>query len=137
MRNGLIMRHIVLLLVLAGVIAATVSCRAPGQRRSNIEPLIPQPSPRPAVPVVVEVFGTAGTKFEGSYGELGEAKRAGGAVPARIAFETVEGFSVTLQKRTDAGELGIQVTVGGRQVHRSSTTREFGLVTYTHRTPSP
>jgi hypothetical protein len=125
-----------MLVVLVGVIAATASCRAPSRRGGSIEPLIPQPSPRPAMPVVVEVFGTAGLQFEGSYVELGESKRAGGAVPARIALQTTEGFSVTLQKRTDAGELGIQVTVGGRQVHRSSTTREFGLVTYTHRVPS-
>lgn len=130
------MRCIVLLVVLVGVIAATASCRAPGRRGGSIEPLIPQPSPRPAMPVVIEVFGTSGLRFEGSYGELGESKRAGGAVPARIAFQTVAGFSVTLQKRTDAGELGIQVTVAGKPVHRSSTTREFGLVTYTHRAPS-
>lgn len=130
------MRHVALLVVLVVVIAATASCRAPGRRGGSIEPLIPQPSPRPAMPVVVEVFGTAGLKFEGSYGELGESKRAGGAVPTRIAFQTVSGFSVTLQKTTDKGELGIQVTVAGKPVHRSSTTREFGLVTYTHRVPS-
>ncbi|MDI6773597.1 MAG: hypothetical protein QME77_13575 [bacterium] len=130
------MRRIALLVVLAGVIAATASCREPGRRGGSIEPLIPQPSPRPAMPVVIEVFGTSGLQFEGSYGELGETKRAGGAVPARIAFQAVEGFSVTLQKRSDTGELGIQVTVAGKPVHRSSTKREFGLVTYTHRLPS-
>jgi len=123
-------------MVLVGVIAATASCRAPGRRGGSIEPLIPQPSPRPAIPVAIEVFGTSGLQFEGSYGELGEAKRAAGAVPARLAFQSTEGFSVTLQKRTDVGELGIQVTVAGKPVHRSSTTREFGLVTYTHRLPS-
>ncbi|MBM3471184.1 MAG: hypothetical protein FJX73_10415 [Armatimonadetes bacterium] len=131
------MKRISLLVLLVGISAVAASCRAPGQRGGGIEPLIPQPSPRPAIPVVVEVFGTSGLRFEGSYGELGESKRAGGAVPASIAFQTVEGFSVTLQKRTDTGELGIQVTVAGKPVHRSSTTREFGLVTYTHRVSSP
>ncbi len=130
------MRRIALLVVLVGVIAATASCRAPGRRGGSIEPLIPQPSPRPAVPVVIEVYGTSGLRFEGSYGELGESKRVTGVVPSRLAFNTVQAFSVTMQKRMDKGELGIQVMVGDRVVHRSSTTREFGLVTYTHRVPS-
>lgn len=127
-------RRAALLLLLLAVAASGAACRATG-RRGSLEPLIPQPTPRPAIPVVVEVFGTPGVPFEGSYGELGQTKTAKGNVPARLTFETTAGFTVSLQKRVDKGELGIQVIVGGKAVHRSSTIREFGLVTYTHRVP--
>jgi hypothetical protein len=98
--------------------------------------LVSLPTPPPASTVVVEVFGTTGLRFGGSYGELGQPKAYEGAVPARLTFEHRTGFSIALQKRATDGELGIQITVDGRPLNRITTTRPFGVVTYTYRADS-
>jgi hypothetical protein len=84
---------------------------------------------------VIEVFGTQGLRFEGSYGELGQSKPIAGDVPRTLTFRTGVGFSVALQKRTRAGELGLRVMVDGKVASQSTTTKEYGVVTYTHRLP--
>jgi hypothetical protein len=80
--------------------------------------------------VVVEVFGTSGTRFGGSYGELDDPKTIEGMIPARLTFEMRTGFVIALQKRTQQGQLGIQVAVDGRPVNRVTTTKPFGVVTF-------
>jgi hypothetical protein len=80
--------------------------------------------------VVVEVFGTNGTRFGGSYGQLDDPKSIEGTVPARLTFEMRTGFVIALQKRSQEGQLGIQVAVDGRQVNRVTTKKPFGVVTF-------
>jgi hypothetical protein len=53
-------------------------------------------------------------------------------VPARLVFEYHRAFSIALQKRGPAGELGMQVTVNGKPVERVKTSKAFGVVTYKH-----
>jgi hypothetical protein len=81
---------------------------------------------------VIEIFGTSGTRFGGTYGELGASQSVEGTVPTRLAFEYRGAFSIALQKRVPAGELGMQVTVNGKPVERVKTTKSFGVVTYKH-----
>jgi hypothetical protein len=128
-----------LILVLGATVAA--GCTGASRRqtsrpvRRGIEAPTPQPRATPSAMVVVEVFGTSGTRFGGVLNELGtEPKSVEGTVPARLTLETGAGFRVALQKRAaDTAELGMIVTVNGRQVTRSTTKREFGVVTFTHR----
>lgn len=95
----------------------------------------PQPRATPSASIIVEVFGTPGTRFGAVLSELGtEPKTVEGTVPTRLTLETGGGFRVALQKRgADSSELGMIVTVNGRQVNKSATKREFGVVTFTHR----
>ncbi|MGQ0550579.1 MAG: hypothetical protein ACT4PY_13025 [Armatimonadota bacterium] len=87
--------------------------------------------------MTIEVFGTPGLQFEGSYGALGETQPVAGTVPTRLTLRSAIGFSVALQKRTKDGELGIKVIVGDRVVNQSSTKKVLGLVAYTHRSSAP
>jgi hypothetical protein len=89
-------------------------------------------TPVATIPVVIEVFGTSGLKFGGSYGELGGPKTLEGTVPVRLTFKTLAGFSIAFQKRAQDGELGMAVSVDGKEVSRSQTVKPFGVVTYMH-----
>ncbi len=120
--------------VLLLVVALTSGCRATSSRGRG-GPQAPVPAATPTAAVVIEVFGTEGLRFEGSYGELGDTKPVSGTVPARLTFKTGVGFSVALQKRTPQGELGIKITVEGKVVSEAKTVKEYGVVTYTHRLP--
>lgn len=121
---------------------AAAGCGTPGtgarpRGRGGPVPLVPTPTPGPTSAVVVDVFGTPGLQFNGSFGELGDTKTIHGAVPTRLTLKAgSDGFRVALQKRGPDGELGITVTIDGRTVSRSSTKREFGVVTYTYRPAS-
>jgi hypothetical protein len=84
--------------------------------------------------VVIEVIGTQGVRFGGSYGAPTDLKSIESTVPARLTFNTLAQFSVALQKRGTAGELGIIIMVNGREVNRATTVKPFGVVTYVHRT---
>ena len=84
-------------------------------------------------PVTIEVFGTPGLQFEGSYGALGETQPVAGTVPTKLTLQSSVGFTVALQKRARDGELGIKIIVDGRVVSQSSTKKVLGLVAYTHR----
>lgn len=131
-------RMIRLAIVLVAVVIAGSACSGAGlPGRRTREPAAPaQAPPHPVTSVTIEVFGTPGLRFEGSYGELGDTKSVGGTVPARLTFDTAVGFTVALQKRSNEGELGIKVTVAGRVVNQVSTRKEYGLVTYTQRVPT-
>lgn len=120
------------LIVLIALPASACGIRSPRAREPE-DRFVKLPTPGPASEVVVEVFGTAGLRFGGSYGELGQTRSFEGTVPTRLTFEHRAGFSVALQKRASDGELGIQVTVDGRPVNRDSTSRPFGIVVYTQR----
>lgn len=128
-------RPVVILLLIA-VLAASACGRPPGLSRAGREPLIAPAPPAPTSSVVIEVFGTPGLRFGGSYGELGAPQTVIGVIPSKYTFHTRSGFSVSLQKRGDGGELGILVTVDGRILHRSTTKKESGLVTFVYQISS-
>ena len=120
-------------LLLAVVLLAS-ACQNPivRSRRSSAQPA---PLATPSSAVVIEITGTRGLRFEGSYGELGAPKQLAGDVPRTLTFRTGVGFSAAFQKRTTQGELGIKIMVDGKTVHESTTTKDYGVVTYTHRLP--
>ena len=120
--------------VLLLVVALTSGCGSTSSRRRGGSQA-PVALATPTADVVIEVLGTEGLRFEGSYGELGDTKPVSGTVPARLTFKTGIGFSVALQKRTPRGELAMKVTVEGRVVSETKTVKEYGVVTYTHRLP--
>jgi hypothetical protein len=135
------MRTVTLRILILAVTLAAAGCGG-AQRGQTSRPALrgldaatPQPRPTVSALIIVEVFGTSGTRFGGVLNELGrEPKNVEGTVPARLTLQTGAGFRVALQKRAgDNGELGMTVTVNGRQVSRSATKREFGVVTFTHR----
>jgi hypothetical protein len=129
------------LILIVGAALAGAGCgRTPRAQTSRpqvrgIDAPTPQARATVSAMVVVEVFGTPGARFGGVLSELGmQPKSVEGTVPTRLTLETGAGFRVALQKRAgDNGELGIAVSVNGRQVSRSTTKREFGVVTFTHR----
>lgn len=136
MRTRLPVRYAGLLLLLLVTLIVSACGTRSSRTRDRQDALVQLPTPGPASTVVVEVFGTSGLRFGGSYGELGQPKSFEGTIPARLTFEHREGFSIALQKRTTDGELGIQITVDGRPVNRVTTSRPFGVVTYTQRAGS-
>jgi hypothetical protein len=115
--------------VVAALLGAACLGSAPA-RRPAVGPPIARPSPGRAVTVAIEVFGTAGTRFGGSYGDYTAPRTIEGTVPARLAFESRQGFSVALQKRAASGELGMEIMVDGRRVKRVATTRPYGALTH-------
>jgi hypothetical protein len=120
-------------MLLMAVVLLTAACGGTMSReRSRPAPEAVQSSPGPATPVVVEVFGTSGTRFGGTYGEMGTPQSFEGTVPAQLRFEYRRAFSIALQKRVPTGELGMQVTVNGKPVERVKTSKSFGVVTYKH-----
>lgn len=121
--------------VLLLVVALTSGCGSTSSRGRRGGSQAPVTAPTASASVVIEVSGTDGLRFEGSYGELGDTKPVSGTVPTRLTLKTGVGFSVALQKRTPQGELGIKVTVEGKVVSESKTVKEYGVVTYTHRLP--
>lgn len=136
LRTRIAVRHTgIMLLLIATLIVSACGTRS-SRTRGGREALVTFPTPGPASAVVVEVFGTSGLRFGGSYGELGQPRSLEGTVPARLTFEHRAGFSVALQKRTAEGELGIQIMVDGQPVNRSTTSRPFGVVTHTRRAGS-
>ena len=121
-----------LLLVLVTVTLLTSACGGPASRTRRSR-LVPVASPTPASSVTIEIVGTPGLKFTGSYGELGATQSVSGTVPARVSFKMAIGFTVALQKRVAEGELGMTVTVDGRVVNQSKTVKAYGVLAYTHR----
>ncbi len=122
--------RIAVLLVALAVLGS--ACGGPiGRQRPD--PARPPAVPVATTPVTIEVFGTPGLQFEGSYGALGETQPVSGTVPTKLTLKSVVGFTVALQKRAKDGELGIKVIMDGRIVNQSSTKKVLGLVTYTHR----
>ena len=135
-RNRLAVNRVAFAVLLIAIMLVGTGCRGPArQERPRPGPgrVVPLATPAATIPVVIEVSGTAGTRFGGAYGEFGGQQSMEGTVPTRLAFKTAAGFSVTLQKRGREGELGMTVTVDGKQVSSSKTIKPFGVVTYTHR----
>ena len=129
-RTANVMNRFVILVVAAALIGS--ACAAPRSRGRAVPQAQPTPE-RATFAVVIVVSGSPGTSFEGSYGELGATKPVTGTVPTRLTFQTAGGFSVALQKRDRPGQLSMQVIVGGRVVSETSTSKEYGVVTYVHR----
>ncbi len=134
MRNRLPVNRATVALLLIVITLVGSGCRGSarpaGRRPGRVVSLA---TPAATIPVVIEVSGTSGVRFGGAYGEFGGQQSMEGTVPTRLTFKTARGFSVTLQKRGRAGELGMMVTVDGKQVSSSKTVRPFGVVTYTYR----
>lgn len=122
-----------LTILLLALVVLGSGCGGPiGRRRPDPAPQ-QGTAPVATTPVTIEVFGTPGLRFEGSYGALGETQPVAGTVPTRLTLRSSIGFTVALQKAARDGELGIKVIVDGRIVKQSSTRKVLGLVAYTHR----
>lgn len=121
--------------VVLAVILLASACQSQ-TARSRRETRQPVALATPSAAVVIEVFGTHGLRFQGSYGELGRPTPVAGDVPKTLTFRTGLGFSVALQKRGQGGELGLRVIVDGKVVSQSTTSKEYGVVTYLHRIPA-
>jgi hypothetical protein len=120
-------------LLLIAVALVVSACGGYGRRTERRpDQVVVLATPVATIPVVIEVFGTPGLKFGGSYGELGGPKTLEGIVPTHLTFKTFGGFSVAFQKRIQDGELGIAISVDGKEVNRSQTIKPFGVVTYMH-----
>ncbi len=135
-RNRLAVNRVAFALLLIVIALVGSGCRgSTRQERPRLGPgrVVPLATPAATIPVVIEVSGTEGTRFGGAYGEFGGQQSMEGTVPTRLTFKTAAGFSVTLQKRGREGELGMTVTVDGKQVSSSKTIKPFGVVTYTYR----
>jgi hypothetical protein len=124
------MNRFVILVVAAALLGS--ACAAPRSRGRAVPQAQPTPE-RATFAVVIVVSGTPGLKFDGSYGELGATKPVTGTAPTQLSFQTAGGFSVSLQKRDRPGQLSMKVVVGGRVVSETSTSKEYGVVTYVHR----
>jgi hypothetical protein len=88
--------------------------------------------PAPAA-LVIEVSGTPGLGFEGSFGTAPATKAVEGQVPARYAVETAVALAVNLRKAAEDGELTVRVLRGDREVARQSTTAPYGSVLLVYR----
>jgi hypothetical protein len=88
--------------------------------------------PAPAA-LVIEVSGTPGLGFEGSYGTAPATKTVEGRVPASYAVETAVALAVNLRKASEDGELTVRVLRGDREVARQTTTAPYGSVLLVYR----
>ncbi|MGH2454503.1 MAG: hypothetical protein ACRDF5_12245 [bacterium] len=94
----------------------------------------PAPEAAPAKPVQVEVEGTPGVRFEGTLGELPEARTITGVVPASFSLEMRRAVFVRVQKAAPEGTLTVRLLVNGTEVASAATTKPFGLVAITYPT---
>jgi hypothetical protein len=88
--------------------------------------------PAPAA-LVIEVSGTPGLGFEGSFGTAPATKNVEGRVPARYAVVTAVAVAVNLRKASEDGELTVRVLRGEHEVARQSTTAPYGSVLVVYR----
>lgn len=89
------------------------------------------------------IFGNLFTRFPregftGSYGNIDTTRSVDGTVPAEYEVKVDTGFmsfdavTAVMQKAgAGAGELGVEIVVGGEVVKQTSTTAEYGVVTVT------
>lgn len=94
----------------------------------------PAPAAAPTTPVQVEVEGTPGVRFEGTLGELPEARAITGVVPASFSLDMRRAVFVRVQKAAPEGTLTVRVLVNGSEVASAATTKPFGLVAITYPT---
>jgi len=81
---------------------------------------------------LIKVSGTQGLKFSGTYmtsGQAGksESKTIDGTVPAQYEAAGMI-VSVSFQKKTENGNLKVQIFKGGSVVAESETTAAYGVV---------
>lgn len=88
--------------------------------------------PAPAA-LVIEVTGTPGLGFEGSFGTAPATKTVEGRVPASYAVETAVALAVNLRKASEDGELVVRILRGDREVARQSTTAPYGSLLLVYR----
>jgi len=100
-----------------------------------ITAFVPEHQETPPAPaaLVIEVSGTPGLGFEGSFGTAPATKNVEGRVPARYMVETAVAVAVNLRKATEDGELTVRVLRGEREVARQSTTAPYGSVLLVYR----
>jgi len=81
----------------------------------------------------IEVSGTAGLKFSGSYLVVsGDGSSTGHSVDGTVpASYTVKGSiaSVVFQKQSEAGSFTVQISKGGKVIKESTTSAAYGVVT--------
>jgi hypothetical protein len=94
----------------------------------------PPPAPEAIRPVRVEIGGTPGVRFEGTFGELPEAKAITGETPASFSLEMRRGVFVRVQKAVQGGQLTVRLLINGVEVASAVTTKPFGLVALTYPT---
>lgn len=98
--------------------------------------LLAQASPHA---VEIQVEGTPGLSFSGSYGDAGSQKTVDGTVPETYTIEELEGgiVSAVFQKRGREGELMVKIVKDGRVVQSESTTAEYGVVAISYSKGTP
>jgi hypothetical protein len=84
--------------------------------------------------VTIRVTGDPGVRFSGDIGNIDSTRSVEGTTPAEfeqqvdsgaLAFDSV---SATMQNAGGAGELRVEMVVGGEVVKESSTTAQYGVV---------
>lgn len=88
--------------------------------------------PAPAA-LVIEVSGTPGLGFEGSYGTAPATKTVEGRVPASYSVETAVAVAVSLRKASEDGELTVRILREDREMARQTTTAPYGSVLLVYR----
>jgi hypothetical protein len=97
--------------------------------------LAPRPEFRPGAfqerTVILQIEGTPGLAFEGSYGTPSKSTTARGTVPSQFIVKTSVGVVATFSKIGPEGELAVRVLVDGKEVLRRSTSLPLGTVVVT------
>ncbi|HET8679833.1 MAG TPA: hypothetical protein VFM39_06905 [bacterium] len=94
--------------------------------------LAPRPEYRPGVgverTVTLQVEGTPGLAFEGSYGTPQSTTATRGTVPAQYRVKTAVAVAANFTKSAADGELVVRIIVDGQELQQRSTTAPFGSV---------
>ena len=96
---------------------------------------VPEHQETPPAPasLAIEVSGTPGMGFEGSFGIAPATQTVEGRVPARYTVETAVALAVNLRKVSEDGELTFRILRGDREVARQNTTVPYGSVLVVYR----
>jgi hypothetical protein len=92
-----------------------------------------QETPPAAASLVIEVAGTPGLGFDGSFGTAPATKTVEGRVPARYTVETAVAVAVNLRKASEDGELTVRILRGDSEVARQTTTAPYGTIFLVYR----
>lgn len=80
----------------------------------------------------IQVNGTRGTQFTGSYGDLSGQKSVDGTIPASYQINANGGMvTAVFQKQSEGGELKVTILSGGSEIRSDSTTAAYGMVSIT------
>ncbi len=96
---------------------------------------VPEHQETPPAPasLTIEVSGTPGMGFEGSFGTAPATQSVEGHVPARYTVDTAVAVAVNLHKASEDGELTVRILRGDREVARQTTTAPYGSVLVVYR----